>query len=354
MSVLSEDSPFYPIAPERVFLETDSAVAFYDAYPISKGHALVVPKVPVVSVFEFDSDLQAAIWETVRLTREFLEDEFHPDGFNIGINDGQAAGQTIPHAHIHIIPRYKGDCFDPRGGIRWIMPEKAKYWETGGESEETRTVIGIDVGVKKGLHVVQLTLSDSSLGNFTVLGNGVSADEAVALCRLHQRVGIGIDSPPCLAQEAGGRKGERELMSCGIQLFVTPANQEKLKSRFYEWMTVGFELFASLANDYPLYQGGAVAGHAMEVYPYATEVVLAGRKRPSEVTKTTWRRQILAEQGYDIAVLPNADCVDAALAAVTMAYAVSGDFSACGDPTEGCIVLPRRDAMSILQRSAGD
>jgi diadenosine tetraphosphate (Ap4A) HIT family hydrolase len=58
-----------------------------------------------------------------------LEREFSPDGFNIGINDGEAAGQTVDHAHIHIIPRYTGDVNDPRGGIRWVLPERAKYWE---------------------------------------------------------------------------------------------------------------------------------------------------------------------------------------------------------------------------------
>jgi diadenosine tetraphosphate (Ap4A) HIT family hydrolase len=54
--------------------------------------------------------------------------EFRPDGFNIGINDGAAAGQTVPHLHIHLIPRYKGDLPDPRGGVRWLFPEKADYW----------------------------------------------------------------------------------------------------------------------------------------------------------------------------------------------------------------------------------
>lgn len=129
MSVLSEESPFHPVDPERVILETFTAVAFYDGYPLSEGHALVVPRFPVISLYELDSDMQAAIWDVVRQVREFLEETYHPDGFNIGINDGQAAGQTIPHAHIHIIPRYGGDVPDPRGGIRWIIPEKAKYWE---------------------------------------------------------------------------------------------------------------------------------------------------------------------------------------------------------------------------------
>lgn len=58
-----------------------------------------------------------------------LEREFQPDAYNIGINDGIAAGQTVPHLHIHLIPRYQGDVADPRGGIRWVMPEKANYWD---------------------------------------------------------------------------------------------------------------------------------------------------------------------------------------------------------------------------------
>ena len=57
-----------------------------------------------------------------------IDAEFYPDSFNIGINDGPSAGQTVPHLHIHLIPRYKNDKADPRGGVRWIIPEKAKYW----------------------------------------------------------------------------------------------------------------------------------------------------------------------------------------------------------------------------------
>ncbi len=62
-----------------------------------------------------------------------LDREHHPDGYNVGFNAGEAAGQTVMHLHVHIIPRYKGDSPDPRGGIRWVIPEKAKYWE--GESD---------------------------------------------------------------------------------------------------------------------------------------------------------------------------------------------------------------------------
>ncbi len=126
---LPPDSPFHPLDPEQVILETDAAVAFYDGFPLSEGHALVVPRVPASSLYELDSDVQAAVWEAVRLTREILLARHHPDGFNIGINDGPVAGQTVAHVHVHIIPRYAGDVADPRGGIRWILPERAKYWE---------------------------------------------------------------------------------------------------------------------------------------------------------------------------------------------------------------------------------
>ena len=126
--LLPPESPFSPLAPDRVILVNDSAVAFYDGFPLSKGHALVVPLVPVISLFELDADIQAAVWETVRQTREMLEEQYAPDGFNIGVNDGKAAGQTVPHAHIHVIPRYEGDVPDPRGGIRWVIPDRAAYW----------------------------------------------------------------------------------------------------------------------------------------------------------------------------------------------------------------------------------
>jgi len=69
------------------------------------------------------------VWRLVSHVREELESEFHPDGFNIGVNDGESAGQTVPHVHVHVIPRFKGDVPDPRGGIRWVVPENAPYWD---------------------------------------------------------------------------------------------------------------------------------------------------------------------------------------------------------------------------------
>jgi diadenosine tetraphosphate (Ap4A) HIT family hydrolase len=125
---LTHDSAFYPIAPERMLLETRQCVAFLDTTPVAKGHTLVVAKTVTASLFDLPAEVQAELWETVRRVREMLIERFRPDGFNIGVNDGAAAGQTVPHAHIHIIPRFLSDVADPRGGIRWIIPTKARYW----------------------------------------------------------------------------------------------------------------------------------------------------------------------------------------------------------------------------------
>lgn len=123
------DSPFSPIEPDRVVLENGEAIAFYDRYPISPGHTLVVAKQVTTSLYDLPEDVQAALWRAVRETRAILKERHGADAFNIGVNDGAAAGQTVPHAHIHIIPRYAGDTADPRGGIRWIFSEKANYWK---------------------------------------------------------------------------------------------------------------------------------------------------------------------------------------------------------------------------------
>ena len=128
MEALTRDSPFYPIAPPRMLLETRRCVAFLDTNPVSKGHALVVAKTITASLFDLPAEVQTELWETVRRVREILMERFRPDGFNIGVNDGKAAGQTVAHAHVHVIPRYRNDVADPRGGIRWIIPPKARYW----------------------------------------------------------------------------------------------------------------------------------------------------------------------------------------------------------------------------------
>jgi diadenosine tetraphosphate (Ap4A) HIT family hydrolase len=121
--------PFCSLEPSRKWIENEHAIAFADAYPVTEGHTLVIPRQHVGSIYELSPDQQTAVWDLVARARDRLLGELHPDGFNIGVNDGPAAGQTVEHAHVHIIPRRKGDVDDPRGGIRWIIDEKAEYWD---------------------------------------------------------------------------------------------------------------------------------------------------------------------------------------------------------------------------------
>jgi diadenosine tetraphosphate (Ap4A) HIT family hydrolase len=120
--------PFCTLAPERVLIANDLGIVFRDAFPVSPGHILVIPRRHVGSFFELTLEERDAILVLLEQAKEGVDAEFHPDAYNIGINDGTAAGQTVPHLHIHLIPRYKGDQPDPRGGVRWIFPDKADYW----------------------------------------------------------------------------------------------------------------------------------------------------------------------------------------------------------------------------------
>jgi diadenosine tetraphosphate (Ap4A) HIT family hydrolase len=122
------DCPFCHLAVDRIWLQTDVAVAFLDKFPVSPGHTLIIPEHHVGALMELPENDLTEIWSLVAHVRTLLLEKYKPDGFNIGINEGVAAGQTVPHAHIHIIPRFKGDVPDPRGGIRWVLPARAKYW----------------------------------------------------------------------------------------------------------------------------------------------------------------------------------------------------------------------------------
>jgi diadenosine tetraphosphate (Ap4A) HIT family hydrolase len=121
--------PFCSIAAEKIVAQDPFSFTIRDTLPVSPGHALILPKRHIASIFQATKDEVAALWGAVQQARNGLIREYSPDGFNIGINDGLAAGQTILHLHIHLIPRYQGDVPDPRGGIRWIFPDKAVYWK---------------------------------------------------------------------------------------------------------------------------------------------------------------------------------------------------------------------------------
>lgn len=126
---MSEAScPFCELPAERIVFSAEESLVIRDAFPVSPGHTLVIPRRHVGSFFELTEVERDCMFELLAQAKEELDHSFQPDGFNIGINDGAAAGQTVQHLHLHLIPRYRGDVPDPRGGVRWVMPGKAKYW----------------------------------------------------------------------------------------------------------------------------------------------------------------------------------------------------------------------------------
>ena len=120
--------PFCMIKPEQTIAAAPHAFAIRDGFPISPGHTLIIPRRHVASWFEATAEEREAITTLLDACKSLLDREFQPAAYNIGINDGPAAGQTVPHLHVHLIPRYPGDLPDPRGGVRWVLPGKAKYW----------------------------------------------------------------------------------------------------------------------------------------------------------------------------------------------------------------------------------
>lgn len=120
--------PFCTLPAGRVVEENEFALLIRDGYPVSPGHSLIIPKRHVGSFFEATASERTSLLALLDKAKDLVEQDYTPAGYNIGINDGAAAGQTVPHLHIHLIPRYTGDQDDPRGGVRWLIPDKADYW----------------------------------------------------------------------------------------------------------------------------------------------------------------------------------------------------------------------------------
>lgn len=125
--------PFCQVNPARVFLDTDAILGIWDAFPVSPGHALLIPRRHVATWFDATLQEQQALAEAIARAKEVIDrqatarGEALPDGYNVGFNAGEVAGQTVFHAHVHVIPRYRGDSPSPRGGVRAVIPGKAGY-----------------------------------------------------------------------------------------------------------------------------------------------------------------------------------------------------------------------------------
>jgi len=110
-----------------IFMTEQLCFARWDGHPVSKGHALIIPTRHFSSYFEATPEERLALWNLVESVKNLIMEKYESDGFNLGINIGSAAGQSVLHLHIHLIPRYQGDMPDPKGGVRGVIPERQKY-----------------------------------------------------------------------------------------------------------------------------------------------------------------------------------------------------------------------------------
>ena len=124
---------FCSIPSTDILVENENALAFFDKFPVNEGHVLIIPRRHLAGLFEATLEEIVSIWKLLKEVTVELNQRFQPDGFNVGVNEGAAAGQTVFHLHIHVIPRYHGDVEDPRGGIRKIKKSLVPY---AGEGEE--------------------------------------------------------------------------------------------------------------------------------------------------------------------------------------------------------------------------
>lgn len=112
---------------DKIIIENELAFARYDEFAVSKGHMLFMTKRHIKDFFETTEEERIAIFELMDKAKKLLDEKYNPDGYNIGMNCGKMAGQSVMHIHVHLIPRYKGDVQDPRGGIRGVIPKNQKY-----------------------------------------------------------------------------------------------------------------------------------------------------------------------------------------------------------------------------------
>ena len=111
----------------KIISETEMSFAIYDGFPVNDGHALIIPKRHTANYFDLSLDEQKDCIELLNRVKGIVQEKYNPAGFNVGININEAAGQTVPHVHIHLIPRYEGDVEEPRGGVRGVIPERKSY-----------------------------------------------------------------------------------------------------------------------------------------------------------------------------------------------------------------------------------
>lgn len=128
MDYTTKDCPFCFQKDEiEIIAENEFAFASFDIYPVNPGHVLIVTRRHIQNFFETTSEEKQALFSLLEVAKKIIDERFNPSGYNIGININSVAGQTVPHVHIHLIPRYPGDVENPRGGVRQVIPDKGIY-----------------------------------------------------------------------------------------------------------------------------------------------------------------------------------------------------------------------------------
>jgi diadenosine tetraphosphate (Ap4A) HIT family hydrolase len=122
--------PFCTLPESRIVARSKLSMTIRDGYPVSPGHTLLIPNRHVVDWFDLNAEEVADLLTATRDAKIVLDSELHPDGYNLGVNAGAAAGQTVMHVHLHLIPRFIGDSRDPRGGVRHCIPHRGHYDST--------------------------------------------------------------------------------------------------------------------------------------------------------------------------------------------------------------------------------
>lgn len=136
-NIVKSNSECIFCSPKRkILIETALAYSIFDKFPVSKGHTLIIPKRHVSSYFQLSLNEQISCNLLINEVKKYLDKKYKPDGFNIGINIGESAGQTINHVHIHLIPRYKNDIPNPIGGVRNVIPLKGDYTKIDWKDEK--------------------------------------------------------------------------------------------------------------------------------------------------------------------------------------------------------------------------
>ena len=115
------------ILNRKPLFENELANAYFDEFPVSKGHTLIITKRHAATFFDITNEEQIAIIELLNKCKKYIDKKYNPDGYNVGLNCGESAGQSVMHIHMHLIPRYKGDVENPRGGVRGVIPNKKNY-----------------------------------------------------------------------------------------------------------------------------------------------------------------------------------------------------------------------------------